>query len=956
MDTFLKSVARDLFQKTGGNLADVAVVFPNKRASLFFNEYLAREAGRPVWSPAYLSISELFRKPAGLETGDPVKLVCDLYKIFCNATGSQETLDEFYFWGEMLIADFDDADKNMADTDALFSNLKDLNDLTDHYEFLEEGQKEAISQFFHHFSIENTTELKQRFTTLWNVLGDIYTQFRSCLREQGIAYEGMLYRDVIEHFRLEDFPHRTYVFIGFNVLNKVEQALFSKLNEAGKALFYWDYDLFYLNRSPHEAGEFIRRNLRDFPSELPASCFDHLGQKKDITYLASPTENGQSRYLPQWLRENLTKDEKETAIVLCNEALLQPVLHALPEDVKHLNVTMGFPLAQTPAYSFVNALMALHTDGFHSRSGRFLFDEVVSVLKHPYTRMLSAEAEQLERDLTGRNRFYPLPAELQRDEILKALFTPCTDNLSLCRMLSDALKQVATLYRKKEDETPNDQLYKEALFKTYTLVNRFYTLIESGELTIRPDTLLRLITRVISTTSIPFHGEPAIGLQVMGVLETRNLDFRHLIMLSVNEGQLPKAGSDASFIPYNLRKAFGMTTIDHKIAVYAYYFYRLLQRAEKVTLVYNTSTDGLNRGEQSRFMLQFLIEWPHEIRQLQLQTAQSPMGTAPITISKTPEIMHRMQEIFDIRVNPKALLSPSALNTYMDCPLKFYFKYVAQLKAPDEVTAEIDPAKFGSIFHYAAEHIYKDLTVRSKDIDRQTLEELVKDQTRLQSYVDNGFKELFFNVPLNERPEYNGIQYINAAVITRYVRQLLQHDIRYAPFVFLDTEHEVREDWNVKTPKGILKTRIGGTIDRMDRKGQTLRIVDYKTGGSADVPADIASLFIPDKKRSGYVFQTFMYAAIVCRQLREKGHNDWKVAPSLLYIHKASSETYSPVIQMGEARKDKEDVDDFCRHEEEFRSCLQNLTEEIFNPDTPFTQTEIEDKCAYCDFKALCRK
>lgn len=957
METFLKQVAHDLYNKTEGNFTKVAIVFPNKRASLFFNEYLAQESDRPIWSPTYVSISELFRQSSDLSIADPIKLVCDLYKVFQKATGSKETLDDFYFWGEMLIADFDDADKNMADTHALFSNLKDLNELMDNYDFLEEGQKEALSQFFHNFSINQVTELKQRFISMWNVLGDIYAEYKALLESQSIAYEGMLYRQVIEQLDVEAIPYNKYIFVGFNVLNKVEHTLFKKLNEAGKAMFYWDYDTFYLNKTPHEAGEFIRRNLRDFPSELPASFFDNLNQPKEVTFIESPTENGQVRYLPQWIRENLTSQEKETAVVLCNEALLQPVLHALPDNVKHINITMGFPLSQTPAYSFVNALMELHTSGYNPNNGRYLFAEVISVLKHPYTRQLSPEAEKLEQTLTRDNRFYPLPSELKQDNVLELLFTPRRNNLDLCSMLSEALKEVAVIYQQQAASHSDafDQLYRESLFKTYTLVNRFHTLIESKELNVQAGTFQRLLTRVMSSSSIPFHGEPAIGMQVMGVLETRNLDFRHLIMLSVNEGQLPKAGGDSSFIPYNLRKAFGMTTIDHKIAVYAYYFYRLMQRAEKVTLVYNTATDGINRGELSRFMLQFLIEWGYPVLRKQLEAAQSPQDSTPIIIEKTPDVMERMKSVFDIRNNPKALISPSALNCYLDCPLKFYYKYVALLSAPDEVTADIDSAKFGSIFHYAAEHIYKDLTAHGKLISRENLETLLKDEVRLQTYVDNGFKELFFNLPPNEQPEYNGIQLINSAVIVKYIQQLLRNDLRYAPFTFIGSEQRIFENIEICTSTGDIQSRIGGIIDRIDSKGESLRIVDYKTGGDADTPANVQSLFIPDKKRSNYVFQTFLYASIVCKKLREK-NDSHLVAPALLYIHRAASENYSPVIQMGEPRKPKEPVDNFAQHEGDFRENLKTLLEDIFNPDISFTQTEIEDKCAYCDFRALCKK
>lgn len=958
MENFLKLVAADLYKRTDGNLAHTAVVFPNKRAGLFFNEYLAKEADAPIWSPAYVSISELFRSLSPWEAGDPVKLVCELYKIFRQETQSTETLDDFYFWGEMLISDFDDADKNMVDTDKLFSNLQDLRSIMDDYTFIDDEQEEAIQQFFQNFSIERRTALKERFISMWDVLGNIYKGFHESLSTQNIAYEGMMYRHVIEHLDVDKLPYENYVFVGFNVLNKVEHTLFTKLKDAGKALFYWDYDQFYMGKSgqetTHEAGEFIRRNLRDFPSSLPGELFNNLSQPKEVHYIASSTENAQARYMPQWIRTNLTTPEKETAVVLCNETLLQPVLHSLPAEVKHVNITMGFPLSQTPVYSFLIALLDLYTHGFNFKSGRYTFQSVITMLKHPYTRQLTDQAELLEKELTRNNRFYPLPGELGKDEFLTRLFTPLSGNLNLCIRLSETLQLVAGIYQETTPENENadafNQLYRESLFKAYTTINRFRTLIEEEELTVQPETLRRLLVKVLSGTNIPFHGEPAIGMQVMGVLETRNLDFRHLVLLSVNEGQLPKSGGDSSFIPYNLRKAFGMTTIEHKIAVYAYYFYRLLQRAEKITLIYNTSSDGLNRGEWSRFMLQFLIEWPHSITRQFLEAGQSPKGTSPIIVEKTPDVMRRMQSLFDVRANPRAKFSPSALNYYLDCPLKFYYRYVAGLSAPDEVSAEIDSAKFGSIFHYAAEHIYKDLTAHGSVINKEALEALLHNEVKLQDYVDAAFKKLFFNVPQNERPEYNGVQLINSAVIIRYLKQLLQNDLRYAPFTFVASEKEVDEPIDIHTPKGVIKSRIGGIIDRMDSKDGTLRIVDYKTGGDADTPPNVESLFVPDKKRSNYVFQTFLYAAIMCRK------QTLKVAPALLYIHRAATETYSPVIQMGEPRKTKEPVEDFSKYEEEYREKLQALLEEIFNPEETFTQTEILEKCAYCDFKALCKK
>lgn len=965
MQTFLQLVAQDLYQKIGNDLSRVAIVFPNKRASLFFNEYLAMQSDRPIWSPAYASISELFRQLSPWKSGDPIRLVCELYKVFREETRSEETLDDFYFWGELLISDFDDVDKNLVDADRLFSNLQDLKNIMDDYDFLDSEQEEAIRQFFQNFSIERRTQLKEKFISLWDKLGDIYHHYRRNLAELGIAYEGMMYRYVMEELQPDKLKYEHYVFVGFNVLNKVETKFFERLREAGKALFYWDYDVFYTrlpreNTPPytHEAGEFILRNLKIFPNELPEAVFDTLRKPKNVHFISAPTENAQARYLPEWIRSVTKRDlqetpvkEKENAVVLCNEALLLPVLHSIPPEVKNVNITMGFPLAQTPVYSFVSALVELQTTGYRRDTGRYQYEAVQSVLKHPYTRQLSTSAEGLEKQLTRDNRFFPLPSELKQDTFLEQIFTPKTSLSALCQYLTEMLRAVAVLYR-KEQETDDifNQLYRESLFKSYTLINRLLNLIDNGELNIQIETLRRLLCRLLATSNIPFHGEPAIGMQVMGVLETRNLDFRNLIMLSLNEGQLPKAGGDSSFIPYNLRKAFGMTTIEHKNALYAYYFYRLIQRAENVTLLYNTASEGLNRGEMSRFMLQFLVESPHSISREYLEAGQSPQSGREIRVEKTPEIITRMYERYDVNRHPKSLFSPSALNTYLDCRLKFYYRYVAGLKAPDEVSAEIDSALFGTIFHRAAELVYKDLTANGKEIRKDDLEQVLRNDIKLQNYVDTAFKEEFFHVALTEKPEFNGTQLINAKVITSYLRQLLRNDLQYAPFFMEGMEKKVTEIIEIETPQGKLALNIGGTIDRIDSKDDTLRIVDYKTGGSPKTPENIKQLFTPADGRPNYIFQTFLYASIMCRK------QSLKVAPSLLYIHRAASETYSPVIEMGEARQPKMPVNNFAFYEDEFRERLQTLLQEIYNPEEAFTQTEDTKKCEFCDFRELCRR
>ena len=598
MQSFLQLVAHDLYTKIGNDLSRTVLVFPNKRANLFFNEYLAGESDKPIWSPAAMSISDLFQKLSVQKSGDPIRLVCELYKVFKEETRSQETLDDFYFWGELLISDFDDVDKNMVDADKLFSNLQDLKNLMDDYEFLDKEQEEAIQQFFQNFSIEKRTELKEKFISLWDKLGTIYHRYRVNLAELGIAYEGMLYRNVIEQLDTDQLKYDKYIFVGFNVLNKVESDFFRKLKDAGKALFYWDYDIFYTQQiKKHEAGEFLKRNLEEFPNELPESFFNTFKEPKKIRYISASTENAQARFLPGWIKA-ITNDhsqitvekEKENAVVLCNEALLLPVLHSIPQEVKNVNITMGFPLAQTPVYSFINAVMELQTNGYRSDTDRFTYEAVSAILKHPYTQQLSSHAGPLERELTQTNRFYPLPSELKQDDFLTTLFTPRNGIKELCDYLIELIKNISTIYRKEgEYNDIFNQLYRESLFQSHTKINRLYSLIESGELNIRTDTLKRLITKVLTSSNIPFHGEPAIGMQVMGVLETRNLDFRNLIILSLNEGQLPKSGGDSSFIPYNLRKAFSTPLKNRR----KYVIFPLLPRKPK----HDSFPDGLRRSQ-----------------------------------------------------------------------------------------------------------------------------------------------------------------------------------------------------------------------------------------------------------------------------------------------------------------------------------------------------------------------
>lgn len=1011
MDSFLQLVARDLLTTSNGDLSRTAVVFPNKRASLFFSQHLAREAGqRPLWAPTYLSISELFSQFTPLRLGQTMELVCELYPIYRQVTGSTEPIDNFYFWGELLVADFDDVDKNLVPADRLFANLSDLKTITDQADnsFLDPEQVAAIQRFFAYFNPEQQTKLKREFFQVWEKMGALYHAYQDRLQGLGMAYEGMLQREALNNLSgilnantgkicmpqscVTDSYQ--YAFVGFNALNRVEHQLFSLLKQTGQALFYWDYDASYvaldvdgrpaspLSNAPiHEAGTFMRTNLREFPNRLDTSLFHSMDQPKQITFASAPTENAQAHYVTSWTRTLFTPDEgggghlpgqeSETAIVLCNEALLMPVLHAIPSEVASVNITMGFPLIQTPAYSLLQALLSLQTEGIQASSNGQVYkvETVTRVLRHPYVRQLSPQADELRRGLESKAQFFPKPADLAADDALRRIFTPQTDVTALCSYLSDVLALAASTYRNESASHPTGNpmsaLYREALFEAYTLVGQMLYLIQNHRLDLQIATFRRLLERLLAAAKIPFHGEPAVGMQVMGVLETRTLDFRNLLMLSVSEGNIPKSGGESSFIPYSLRKAFGMTTPDQQGAVYAYTFHRLLQRAERITLAYNASTEGMNRGEMSRFMLQLLVGSQQPIRRISLQSPHLPGRTRSIAIPKSGTMLERLQSRFHASLNPKATFSPSSLNTYLNCPLQFYFHYVAQLKPPTRITADVDSAMFGTLFHAAAQLMYIKLTERSRQILASDLRLIADNTAILKVFVDRAFREKFFMLSPNESMTYDGTQLVISRIIVRYLHQLLQTDMPLESFCIEGLECPVSDVINVPTPQGKLPIRVGGIIDRLDSQTNDqrtlLRIIDYKTGGDEQKAESIEHIFTPDPQRPSRILQTFLYADIVCRRPRkylaecQGNQKPILVSPCLLLIHKSASPDYNPVIQMGPPRQ-KEPVGDFTPLADAFRKRLTALLQEIFDPNVPFTQPPFTDHCAFCDYRQLCKR
>ena len=977
--TFLEYVAEDIISKYGTDLSRIAVVFPNKRAALFLNEHLARLAGQPVWSPAYITISDLFRQHTDLKTADPIKLICDIHKSFTKCTGIDETLDHFYGWGQLLLADFDDIDKNMADADSIFCNLKDIHELDD-ISYLDNEQKEMLARFFANFSDDIDSELKKRFLSLWSHFGDIYHDYNRRLTEQGIGYEGAIYRKVVSEETLQ-MKYDKYLFVGFNLLQKVERVLFSRLMKEGKAKFYWDFDEYYMPTARAQQSASVPNNtasfaayLTDFPNELDNTDRDiyaNMRRPKRIRFISSPTENAQARFASNWLLENdRYKAGRKTAVVMCDESILLPIMHSLPPEADKVNITSGFPLAMTPVASLVMLLFDLYTLGLRKKGTAFNPHYLKKLMAHPYARHLQ-EVHLKEMNDVHLKGVHSKGVHLSQVHQEKEMHQE--GSAALLQHIATLVKQVGIATKQE-----GDALTQESVFRMFTILNRLAALADSGDLLVDNTTLRRLVSQLVGAASIPFHGEPVVGVQIMGVLETRNIDFDNVLLLSCNEGNMPKGVNDSSFIPYSIRKAHGLTTIDNKVAIYSYYFHRLLQRAGDITIAYNNSTDNGHTGEMSRFMLQLLVESGQKIDHYSLTAKNQPSPLMPKAIEKDETALSKLEEM--------SRLSPSAINTYIRCKLAFYYQYIAHIKEPDSDPETIDNRMFGNIFHRAAYLIYKDITDHSPVIEKAHIQAYLSNRKLLASVVDRAFEE-------EECKTNNGLQIINREVIIEYITKLLKIDQQLCPFNILAMEEEAKVYTSLSfttspshhlttSPGGALVSSaptklnpsggalvssaptkqynltIGGIIDRLDavtdkQTGKRrIRVVDYKTGNKpSSAIKSIEEVFDPKNiasKHSNYFLQAILYSLIVSRSKEWNAAND-AVSPALLFIKQAATNDYDPTLCI-----DKHPISDVTVYEEEFLTKLKETVADMYSPDAAFTPTDDRKKCELCPYRMLC--
>ncbi len=837
MSNFLEEVAQKLYTASGtaNHLPGLTIVAPSRRTRLFMNRYFSELAGgKPVWAPKYKSMIQLFSGASDLNLYDDsiqkISLVWELYLSYRNVLKSNESFDEFYFFGEILLNDFNDIDRALLDPARVFRVIGEHKEL-ENFEYLSREQMELIRKFFN-FNKESV--LQNQFFDIWNHLAFVYADFNENLRKKKIAYEGSLMREVLKNFDIRKFDAEQYVFVGFNQMSSAEKMLLEKLK--------------------HKSSVF--KDEADFEKIAPP----------EFTFVEALNPVMQTGYIREWLTGIQNPDFKkpDTAIILCDEKLLPATLSALPENMEP-NIAILYSLIQSQA---------------------------ASELIH--------EMDRLKKDKS---------AQKPKDFLLRL--------------------QEFILNRAEKRETKK-QLEVVALSECHKMLTALDNIIAYIENT---DILFKLVKRLLVSVKISYSGEPAEGLQIMAMSDTRTMDFENILMLSVNEGAFPKLESESSFIPALLRGAFGLPSIPEQEAEEKYNFARLLKRAKNVTFAYNIGKKSSGKGEMSHYLMQLLLSGRKVVRISLESNVKNETEKKWISVSKTREMIALLKAKFG--ENAKTPLSPSAFNKFIDCPLQFYFRYVAGIQKPDDVTEEIDAATLGNIFHQTMQWYYEKKH-SSGDLD---------------SLIENAFNEWYFEKKQNEKKiieEYNGSQRLIFNVILKMAKNAIEYDRKQnANIKEMETLHSF-----VVTLRDGTKIKTGGIIDRIDEVGETIRVVDYKTGKPAeeeDFPKEMTLVFDSDRpKKAGYMFQVFLYCAI----LSDGAYKGKVISPALLFPLAAWKDNYCPELKFNRG----EYVTDFEVLKKEFMELFTNKLEDLFDENIPFFQCKKEDHCKYCDYAGICER
>ncbi len=950
MTPFLKQVASHYYAE--GRIGERCFVFPNRRSAVFFKKYLGevvRDSGTdsPLRAPVCLTINDFFYQVYGGDVTDRIRLLLELYEAYRQVFPRAEALDEFIFWGEIILADFDDVDKYLVDARDLFANVSDFKDIQDDYSHLSDTQREAVSRFLSHFRDRSgrltvrldgdSPAVKARFLQIWNVLYPLYETFRKRLKEKGMSYEGMVYRDLA--VRLKEggsmvdvlsgpFPGRSsFVFIGLNALNACEKTVLGKMRDAGVAEFCWDYASDAIRDPRNKSSFFMHDNVVAFP---PAFRTDPEGLGMPVFHVVSvPSAAGQAKIAPTIL-EGCTGDPVETAFVLPDEHLLMPLLNSIPPRFDSINVTMGCPLTGGAVYALMSAVSAMQMH-LRQKDGQtyFYHRDVRSILSSSLFRAALTPAEEgIVAEVKKAGRYYVLATDLQGGPLLDLVFRPVIfqpkegskeQNKSIARAFAAIVSYIGWKIRGVEGMLLELDFAKRYLMSLQVL--------EDIGLDVLPSTWLHLLDSLLSGESVPFRGEPLEGLQVMGPLETRALDFRNLVILSANEGVFPRRSVSASFVPPELRRGFGLPTYEYQDSVWAYYFYRMIQRAEQVWLVYDSRTEGLKSGEESRYIKQLEYYYQVPVNRY-VSTGRLQLAPGGDEIPKTEEAIRRVRE---------GVLSASVLQNYLSCPAKFYYQFVEGLTTEEEVTETLDAGSLGTVFHETMQALYAPLdTVTVADITA-----ILDDKERLKALIREKIMDEMKTI------DVSGRNLVVEEVIREYVVKTLQHDRSLLQkegspgFRILGLERRMACDF-----EGF---KIKGFADRIDSyKGDEVRIVDYKTGRVTDddiritdenAASVVEKLFgSSNKDRPKIALQLFLYGILArhCEDLKD---------------HPLVNSVYSVSRLFTEPLPDCPQSPEFTRLT---RERLKAMLEEMVDPSVPFRRTEETATCEYCDFKTIC--
>ncbi len=949
MNSFLKEVTKELYTQYKNRISDNCIVFPNKRAALYFKKYLSEESDKPLWAPKLITINELMCEISGIKATNNIKLIFELYKIYRKIKTSTESFDEFYFWGEIMLSDFNDIDKYLVNPKQIFQNLSALKNIQEQFNYLSPSQIELIMQFWKSFNPDKFSENQEEFVHIWAILSNIYSKFREELKKTGNSYEGMINKDIADKINNNEnlkLSNSKYIFIGFNALNECEKTLFNYLKKSNKADFYWDYDNHYLDKLNHEAGRFIRENIKNYPPPKYSNIkFDNINKEKNIKILSTASDIGQAKAIAPLLKtidNNEISNPNKHAIILTDEQLLVPVLYSIPDTIKKVNVTMGYPLKDTPIYGFIKQIIELQKNIKVNNTNEisFFYKHVISILQHQYINNKDPKAKELINDITKNNKIYLTKNELNISAITSKIFFKIDNHNKISEYLLDILNEL--FHKLENNNSENQNLEQEYIYHLFITIKQLNEVLSGSNITIQFDTYLNLLDKIIQSINIPFTGEPLSGIQVMGILETRAIDFENLIILSMNEGIFPKISTSMSFIPYNLRRGFNLPAIEYQDSIFSYYFYRLLQRAKNITLIYNSSSDGFQTGEMSRFIHQLKFETKHNIKHYNLSYDISSKPQEKISIHKNANIIAKLNNY--LGEEPTRSLSPSAINMYLSCKLKFYFRYIAGLKEQENLLEEIDPLTFGNILHNTMEKLYTPFlgktisTENIKSIKQNTIEESINEALKKE-----------FNIKKEKKIILSGKNIIIRKILNNYVNQTLKIDSKYAPFEIIGLEDELETKITVEVNNTKININIKGKIDRIDKINNGIRIIDYKTGKAVQrLIGNIEKLFSEESKnRNNAIFQTLLYSKLYYNNFNPTE----SITPGIYSIRNSHDKNYDYHLQFN-----KKKVTNYKHIDDEFTAQLSKILAEIFDTQTNFAQTNDIKNCEYCDYKTICNR